>query len=334
MEANLDETAAAAERSAYGTRRTKAAAVGKQRPAGGSTAAAAAAGTVTDYLTSSLGRYKGGAPGGALPVDRFRGHRLRCKAVLRSNMPNDKGREVRVLCVGASFATSDVGFHSSCIPLVSSGHPINNCLMRSWLTPRRAPNPRRNSQLPPLIPALVPASRTFYNSPIILATVCDHVRPCLGHLDGVRAAAAQLRAPWGAIPSKGQTPKTWRKQQVRRNRTEPPRYMQGPSAKRYPPAPALAKKKRGNWSDNILCSPGVVVIIVVVGYVRYYVPQDLYLGAIVPLVTGHTLVVTEMDRSSLALCEAHPQEFPLMNCTRVLGRVAQRARNMRLDLRR
>ncbi|CAN0542431.1 unnamed protein product, partial [Ectocarpus sp. 8 AP-2014] len=50
----------------------------------------------------------------------------------------------------------------------------------------------------------------------------------------------------------------------------------------------------------------------------YYVPQDLYLGAVVPLVTGHTLVVTEMDRSSLALCEAHPREFPLMDCRRVL----------------
>lgn len=67
---------------------------------------------------------------------------------------------------------------------------------------------------------------------------------------------------------------------------------------------------------------------------RYYTPQDLFLGAVVPLVTGHTLVITEMDRSSLALCEENPQEFPLMDCDRVLGRIAQRARNKRLDLRR
>ncbi|CAM9350828.1 unnamed protein product, partial [Scytosiphon promiscuus] len=65
---------------------------------------------------------------------------------------------------------------------------------------------------------------------------------------------------------------------------------------------------------------------------RYYVPQDLFLGAEIPLVTGHTLVVTEMDRSSLALCEEHPEEFPLMDGRRVLGRVAQRARNMPLSL--
>lgn len=109
MEANLNKTTATAERPAYGTRRTKAAVVGKQRPAGGSTAAAAAAGTETDYLTSRLGRYKGGAPGGALPVDRYRGHRLRCKAVLRSNMPNDKGREVRVV-FGASFQQTMLDF--------------------------------------------------------------------------------------------------------------------------------------------------------------------------------------------------------------------------------
>lgn len=67
---------------------------------------------------------------------------------------------------------------------------------------------------------------------------------------------------------------------------------------------------------------------------RYYVPQDLFLGAVVPLVTGHTLVITEMDRSSLALCEENPREFPLMDSQRVLGRVVQRARNMRLALRR
>lgn len=67
---------------------------------------------------------------------------------------------------------------------------------------------------------------------------------------------------------------------------------------------------------------------------RYYVPQDLFLGANVPLATGHTLVVTEMDRSSLALCEEFPREFPLMDYERILGRVATRARQMSLDLRR
>lgn len=50
----------------------------------------------TDYLTASLGRYEGGAPSGAFPADRYRGHRIRCKAVMRSNMANDKGREVRL----------------------------------------------------------------------------------------------------------------------------------------------------------------------------------------------------------------------------------------------
>ncbi|CAM9276231.1 unnamed protein product [Ectocarpus sp. 4 AP-2014] len=201
MEADLDETATAAGRPAYRTRSTTAAIVGKPRPADGSTAAAAAEGTVTDYLTSSLGRYKGGGPGGALPVDRYRGHRLRCKAVLRSNMPNDKGREFVI--------TYDLAW---------------NTLMVYELQ-------RRNSG-----------------------------------------------RPGGLFLVKG-----------RHRRPE---------------------------ENN-----------------RYYVPQDLYLGAVVPLVTGHTLVVTEMDRSSLALCEAHPREFPLMDCRRVLGRIAQRARNMRLALR-
>ncbi|CAN0149035.1 unnamed protein product, partial [Hapterophycus canaliculatus] len=60
---------------------------------------------------------------------------------------------------------------------------------------------------------------------------------------------------------------------------------------------------------------------------RCYAPQDLYLGAEIPLITGHTLMITEMDRSSLALCEEHPDEFPLMDCRRVLERVARRARN-------
>ncbi|CAM9936497.1 unnamed protein product [Ectocarpus sp. 6 AP-2014] len=201
MEADLDQTATAAERPAYGTRSTTAAIVGKPRPADGSTAAAAAEGTVTDYLTSSLGRYKGGGPGGALPVDRYRGHRLRCKAVLRSNMPNDKGREFVI--------TYDLAW---------------NTLMVYELQ-------RRNSG-----------------------------------------------RPGGLFLVKG--------------------------------------RHRRPGENN-----------------RYYVPQDLYLGAVVPLVTGHTLVVTEMDRSSLALCEAHPREFPLMDCRRVLGRIAQRARNMRLALR-
>ncbi|CAB1110814.1 unnamed protein product [Ectocarpus sp. CCAP 1310/34] len=201
MEANLDETATAAGRPAYRTRSVTAAIVGKPRPADGSTAAAAAEGTVTDYLTSSLGRYKGGGPGGALPVDRYRGHRLRCKAVLRSNMPNDKGREFVI--------TYDLAW---------------NTLMVYELQ-------RRNSG-----------------------------------------------RPGGLFLVKG--------------------------------------RHRRPGENN-----------------RYYVPQDLYLGAVVPLVTGHTLVVTEMDRSSLALCEAHPREFPLMDCRRVLGRIAQRARNMRLALR-
>lgn len=64
---------------------------------GGATATAMdTAAADTDYLTASLGRYKGGGTGGALPLDRYRGRRIRCKAVLRSNMPNDKGREVRL----------------------------------------------------------------------------------------------------------------------------------------------------------------------------------------------------------------------------------------------
>ncbi|CAM9451673.1 unnamed protein product [Ectocarpus sp. 12 AP-2014] len=201
MKADLDETATAVGRPAYRTRSTTAAIVGKPRPEGGTAAAAAAEGTVTDYLTSSLGRYKGGGPGGALPVDRYRGHRLRCKAVLRSNMPNDKGREFVI--------TYDLAW---------------NTLMVYELK-------RRNSG-----------------------------------------------RPGGLFLVKG--------------------------------------RHRRPGENN-----------------RYYVPQDLYLGAVVPLVTGHTLVVTEMDRSSLALCEAHPREFPLMDCRRVLGRIAQRARNMRLALR-
>lgn len=34
--------------------------------------------------------------GGAFPPDRYRGHRIRCKAVLMSDQPNDIDREVRV----------------------------------------------------------------------------------------------------------------------------------------------------------------------------------------------------------------------------------------------
>lgn len=34
-------------------------------------------------------------PGGAYPPDRFKGRRIRCKAVLNSSHPNDLGREVR-----------------------------------------------------------------------------------------------------------------------------------------------------------------------------------------------------------------------------------------------
>lgn len=67
--------------------------------------------------------------------------------------------------------------------------------------------------------------------------------------------------------------------------------------------------------------------------VRYYAPQDLFLGAVIPLATGHTLVVVEMDRSSLKLCEEHPQDYPLMDRQRILRRLALRVRDMRLDLR-
>lgn len=35
--------------------------------------------------------------GGALPPDRFKGRRVRCKAALNSSHPNDIGREVRIL---------------------------------------------------------------------------------------------------------------------------------------------------------------------------------------------------------------------------------------------
>lgn len=35
------------------------------------------------------------APGGAYPPDRFKGRRIRCKALLSSSHPNDLGREVR-----------------------------------------------------------------------------------------------------------------------------------------------------------------------------------------------------------------------------------------------
>lgn len=34
--------------------------------------------------------------GGALPPDRYKGQRIRCKAILKSDHPNDAGREVRV----------------------------------------------------------------------------------------------------------------------------------------------------------------------------------------------------------------------------------------------
>lgn len=241
MEANLDGTATGAGRPAYRTRSTTAATVGKQRPADGSTAAAAAEGTVTDYLTSSLGRYKGGGPGGALPADRYRGHRLRCKAVLRSNMPNDKGREVRVV-FWRIFCDERCWLLFVIDTVESSGHGalVKNWLMRSWLILRRAPNSRPNlSTSAPSFLLSYPLLERFTT----LTPVCNHVRLGLEHLDGVRAAAAQRRASWGAIPGKGQTPKTWGKQQVRRNRTEPPRYVKGPSAKRYPLAPTLAKRK-------------------------------------------------------------------------------------------
>lgn len=97
METSLDE-AAAEMRSGFrgGGRRMYHPTDGEALPTdGGETAAAAAE---TDYLTASLGRYEGGAPGGALPMDRYGGRRIRCKAVLRSNVPNDKGREVRIDC--------------------------------------------------------------------------------------------------------------------------------------------------------------------------------------------------------------------------------------------
>ncbi|CAM9929233.1 unnamed protein product, partial [Choristocarpus tenellus] len=64
-----------------------------------------------------------------------------------------------------------------------------------------------------------------------------------------------------------------------------------------------------------------------------YAPQDIYLGATIPLVTGNTLVVIEMDRGSLRLCERFCDEFPLMNIRRVLGKVTARARFNRVDLR-
>ncbi|CAN0009012.1 unnamed protein product, partial [Sphacelaria rigidula] len=66
---------------------------------------------------------------------------------------------------------------------------------------------------------------------------------------------------------------------------------------------------------------------------RYYVPQDLYLGASVPLATGHTLVVTEMDRASLAICEEFPRDFPLMDSDRILRRLKTRAQQTALNLR-
>lgn len=93
MATSLDEEAS--ERSRRRARRVYHPAGGDHWPTQGKAAAAAAV-VGTDYLTASLGQYEGGAPSGAFPVDRYRGHRIRCKAALRSNMANDKGREVRL----------------------------------------------------------------------------------------------------------------------------------------------------------------------------------------------------------------------------------------------
>ncbi|CAN0170773.1 unnamed protein product, partial [Discosporangium mesarthrocarpum] len=66
---------------------------------------------------------------------------------------------------------------------------------------------------------------------------------------------------------------------------------------------------------------------------RCYVPQDLFLGATLPLVKGNTLVVTEMDRGTLRLCERFAEEFPLMDVRRVLRKVAQTAMRAGIALR-
>lgn len=89
MATSLDEEAS--DRSRHRARRVYHPARGNDWSTEGKAAAVG-----TDYLTASLGQYEGGAPSGAFPVDRYRGHRIRCKAALKSNMANDKGREVWV----------------------------------------------------------------------------------------------------------------------------------------------------------------------------------------------------------------------------------------------
>eukprot|EP00752_Nemacystus_decipiens_P017835 g15991.t1 len=209
----------------------------------------------TDYLTASLGQYEGGAPSGAFPVDRYRGHRIRCKAVLKSNMPNDKGREFVV--------TYDLALDTLMVYELqrrNSGRPGGLFLVKG-----------------------------------------KHRRPDKNN----RAEALTHRA----------------------HHLKPPFFLI--NAHKYL---AMHPSRLHKADTMTLLTPNHKFTDDFLGF-RYYVPQDLFLGAVVPLVTGHTLVITEMDRSSLALCEQNPREFPLMDAQRVLGRVVQRARNMRLALR-
>lgn len=105
MASSLDDitTTAAAERSTHNKNHHKRITSGgggeeiHLRMAEGQATARASAPAV-DYLTASLGQHKGGGRAGAYPADRYGGRRIRCKAALRSSMPNDNGREVCLHC--------------------------------------------------------------------------------------------------------------------------------------------------------------------------------------------------------------------------------------------
>lgn len=56
---------------------------------------------------------------------------------------------------------------------------------------------------------------------------------------------------------------------------------------------------------------------------RFFVPQDIYIGAILPLVTGAVVEVVEMDLATLSLLEEFPADFPMSDYSAVVSKVAK-----------
>eukprot|EP01038_Epipyxis_sp_PR26KG_P008512 gene8512-11507_t len=82
--------------------------------------------------------------------------------------------------------------------------------------------------------------------------------------------------------------------------------------------------KRGKYLNSTTESPGMKA--------RYFQPSDIFLGNVVNF-NGFQLQIVEMDNLSLRFCESLPDEFPLNDTFKIIGKLMDKTVQMSLNIR-